>query len=372
MITTRWSSLLILVGAVVFALAGSTTTVVAQTEPAVEFQIDFPNYDVVYIADFVDIRTGKLSGTIPDFYIGARTNPPGQQVSINLIVNAFAKLRGDARPREVCTGGARTLQPFTLRGQRTFTARDLASGAKDRNPDIEFDCNENEDLKNDLEEHAKRFPTAPVGTYTVTVRAVSATSGATLGTAEKTVTIVAATVAEVQVSLIDPPPAAEVPTFFPTFSWTTESPKVTLYVYEKLPIHRSPEEAVDGIPHLKRDLEGATTFTYPTAGARRLEVGKSYYWFIEAHVNTNRGVEMRRSEIRMFTIETYSSFAQLIARLLGQLGGDAASLYDALAQDGWRPSGRIEVDGRPITREQLIALVNSLMNKEFDIRVENE
>lgn len=348
-------------------LLGSTG--LAQT-PRVVFDIRFQSYDVIYLADFVDPVTGKLASSIPNVSFEMRTDPPGQTVNIYLEINARIKLQGDAGFENVLSRPAVT-RPFDLFGSRVITSRDLRGGLSDIVVD---DYEENPTVKDRLEGYAKRFPTAPVGTYVVEVKAFSAVTGNMLGSASKTITVQNASSSEVQVTLVDPPGGAVLGTPFPTFSWTSEKPEVTLYVYEKLPIHRSPEEAITGIPYLKKKINGAQVFTYPADAPRRLQDGRSYYWFVETSVTTNRGVEKRQSEIRMFRVRIDNALARTVEQLLNQMGGGAAGTIATLIQMGWNPSPPVTMDGRTLSRDELIALFSKLANEgtKVQIHVESE
>lgn len=340
------------------------------TAQGVGIEIDFDSYDVVYLADFINPTTGKLSGTIPNVSFVLTSRTPTGSVRLYLEINAQIRFRGDASAAPLFSVPARTSE-FELRGTRVITSRELSEGALDIRV-VEY--KENESVKNRLEEHAKRFPTAPVGTYDVSVQAFAAGTGALLGSSLKTVSIQNAAVSEVQVTLIDPLPGETVSTPFPTFSWSSDRPEVTLYVYEKLPIHRSPEEAITGIPYLVMKLENRTTFTYPTTAPRRLEQNKSYFWFVETSVQTNRGVEKRQSEIRMFRVNLEQALAQAIEQIMNSLGGDFAGTMATLQQMGWVPTSNPTLDGRTMTREELIALINQLISKntKLNVRVESQ
>ena len=344
---------------------GSTS--LAQT-PRVEFDLRFPSYDVIYLSDFVDPVTGKLSSSIPNVSFEMRTDPPGQTVRIYLVIGARIKLQGDAGFEDILSTPA-TTKPFDLFGTRVITSRDLRGGLSDIKID---DYQENESVKKRLEDYAKRFPTAPVGTYEISVMAKSAVTGTVLGSAQKTINVQNASSSEVQVTLIDPPAGGVLATAFPTFSWTSEKPEVTLFVYEKLPIHRSPEEAITGIPYLKQQISGSQVFTYPPDAARRLQDGKTYYWFVETSVTTNRGVEKRQSEIRMFRVRLDNTLAQTIEQLLNQMGGGASGTIGTLVQMGWNPSPPVTLDGRTLSREELIALFQKLATEGIKVQLHVE
>jgi hypothetical protein len=137
-----------------------------------------------------------------------------------------------------------------------------------------------------------------------------------------------------------------------------------------LPIHRSPEEAVTGLPYLKRDITGASTFTYPADAERRLEMGKRYLWFVETKVVTTRGDLTRRSDVRTFRVRPETG-SNALARFLSTLPGDVSGQISQLIQDGWVPSG-VTLDGQAINQGELTALFQRLAreNTEVSFRVE--
>ncbi|HLF19519.1 MAG TPA: hypothetical protein VI704_01900, partial [Bacteroidota bacterium] len=143
--------------------------------------------------------------------------------------------------------------------------------------------------------------------------------------------------------------------------------------YEKLPVHQSPQEAVTGIPYLNVDLVGANTYTYPADAPRRLEQNKTYVWFVETEVSTNRGTVRRRSEVNVFRIQTANPQQQAVEQFFNSLGNVAAGTFATLQGIGWTPSGDLTLDGRRLTREDLNNLITRLtgQNVEFQLRVEN-
>jgi hypothetical protein len=338
----------------------------------VKITINFPAYDVMFLTDFIDVTTQKLSPNIPGVSMELVTTP--DTLTIYLKVRAFVQLKGKSEELLV---DAET-KPFRPGAFRVVSSRDFASGSTS---DIQVKSGyfENKSLRQELEDYAKRFPTAPVGTYRVAMDAYGVVNNARVGGASKTIEIRNASVSEVQVTLIDPQQGATLQTTLPTFSWNSEKPKVTLYIFEKLPIHRSPEEAVTGIPHLKVDLSGVSTFTYPSNAPRRLEENKGYYWYVETSVTTNRGIEKRQSEIRFFRIVPASAgtdaasnpFIALLQRL-GEGDENLRSALNRLLTAEWQPTGTVLIDGRRITQEEFVQLVNRLVQSGTRIQVKAE
>ncbi|MEX2191708.1 MAG: hypothetical protein WEB33_13485 [Bacteroidota bacterium] len=342
----------------------------ATSQPSVVFDVRLPNYDVIYLSDLVDIRNVRLAENIPDMSIEMRTDPPGQQFMVYIRLRAAIQLRGESQPEDVVIGVS---NDFALDNSRLISSRDLSgSGGRDIRIRTDFKMPDNSPLKKKLEDYIQRFPTAPVGTYFLEIEVFDAVSrGQKRGEIRKAITVRNASEAEVLVSLISPEHQANIPTTFPTFSWTSQKPEVTLYVYEMLPIHRSPEEAVSGLPYLKRNIVGASTVTYPADAERRLEMGKRYLWFVETKVLTTRGDLTRRSEVRTFRVRPETG-GNALARMLSTLPGDVAGQLAQLIQDGWVPSG-VTLDGKTINQGELTALFQRLAreNTEVNFRVEN-
>jgi hypothetical protein len=344
-------------------MISAAVPVVAQT---VEFDINLPNYDVVYIADLVDIRTQRLAQNLPQMSVGMRTVPPGSNIQIYLRILVELQLRDGVRTTIVQGQSS----PFSLNGSMQLSAADLSGrGAVIRFPGAQWIA-EDSPLANQIKDHVANFPTLPVGNLFIGVRAFSASNDQLLGQKIHVISVRNASESEVLVSLISPEHAANVPTTFPTFTWTSQKPDVTLYVYEMLPIHRSPEEAVSGLPYLKRDIRGASTFTYPADAERRLEMGKRYLWFVETRVVTTRGDLTRRSDVRTFRVRPEAG-SNALARLLSTLPGDVSGQLSQLIQDGWVPSG-VTLDGQAINQGELTALFQRLAreNTEVNFRVE--
>jgi hypothetical protein len=339
----------------------------------VDFDLPSLDYDVIYLADFIDITSQKLSKNIPNFSGTIRTGVEGY-----IVLEAYAriKFKGEA-DKELAHA---TTKPFLVKnGVRTLTSSDLASGGVS---DIDIktstsvfdEIRKDDPLKKRIEDYAARFPTAPVGDYTLQLIAWDSAQTKTIGGTVKIISVRNASPDEVQVNLIDPQPGAIISTTVPTFSWTTPNPKVTLYVYEKLPIHQSPQEAVTGIPYLKLDVDGPQTVQYPQSGEhlRMLEQNKTYVWFVETGVTTNRQTVQRRSEIRLFRIRSTDQRGQAISDMMNSFGGSAAGTFSTLESIGWVPTGSITLDGKPITLDELKAAVAKLASQNIHVSVHVE
>jgi hypothetical protein len=330
------------------------------------------DYDVIYLGDFIDISSNKLAKNIPNFS-GVITTNDNATGKIVLSAEAYIQLKGDPAPLRLV---AAETEPFTVNHTRSITANDLAGGSPDIIIKGGSDYYENATLRKRLEDYAAKFPTAPVGEYTLKLQAYSVTpdgqKGAMIGSTQKVIDVRNASPEEVQVNLIDPQPGATISTTLPTFSWNSPNTKVTLYVYEKLPIYQSPEEAITGIPYLKQTINGAQTFTYPANAPRRLEQNKTYVWFVQAAVVTNRQTIQRQSEVRLFRIRLDNRASQEVSDMMNSFGSNAAGTFATLESIGWVPTGTITLDGKSLTLDDLKALVAKLVAQNIQVTVRVE
>lgn len=335
------------------------------TAQTVQFDINLPNYDVIYLSDFVDIRNVKLSSNIPDLSVDMRTDSP-TPLQVWMEFEADIQLRGESR--ELLVKGH--TNDFSLDHSRSLSSKDL-SGAGAQGIRVSTDQQASQALRDKLTDYVQRFPTAPVGQYFFRVKVYASpypSQTSLLGQLEKVINVRNASESEVNITLVSPEQGATVPTPFPTFSWSSERPEVTLFVYEKLPIHRSPEEAVTGIPYLRKELSGISTFTYPADAERRLEFGKTYCWFVETKVVSTRGELTRRSEIRVFRVLAGGGTSNPLLLALNSMGGDLATRLAGLIQDGWQPSGAT-IDGTPATPADVNTLLQKLANENIQVKI---
>lgn len=353
----------------VCALTLLCVTAVSAQATKVNIDISLPNYDVIYVADMFDVASGSLSNAIPNISFSLTTSPPGSSARVFLRIVAKIQLKGDLTPINLVT--AETF-PFDLNGSILISSRDLARGASGVvriNPPTVV---KNSTLETRMKDHILNFPTAPVGTYTIQIEVVNALGGNTLGADTKTVEVKNASAGEVSITLVDPLDGAVLASVLPTFSWTAEKPTARLKVYEKLPHYQSPQEAVGGIPHLDVEVSGSV-FTYPPDG-RKLEPGKSYYWFVESVVSTNRGDQTKQSEIRLFRVMStdITVILQMLERLFATYGGDLAATLTSMQNMGLQLSGEVTKDGVRITREELARLFDQFLrtNTKLQVRVE--
>ena len=344
------------------------------------------SYELLYLADFVDpitfeVRPG-LGRTL--FQVCAGEQP----VETVIFLRTYITLNDE--PERLLF--SQITDPIALApGEiRIFDGNDLVG-----NGDNEAD----DDLLDELIERGLTVPTVPVGRYRTTAELLSAdvtdvddAPGApplegcplTGGCQTETeIEIDFSATAEAQTELLSPPDGAALPTTQPLLVWLStgagggipsdegcvrldEPGCVRVAIYRREPYHRSPEEAVDGVPYLDQTLADTGALLYDAAAGRPLSAG-TYFWFVERLVQTTRGAAPVRSEVRSFQVAEGSVSPEYLLGLLYQLGPNVADALDQLTADGWRPDGQLLLDGRMLAPETLPDLVERLGQSGFEV-----
>jgi hypothetical protein len=342
-------------------------------------------YELLYLSDFVDpitfeVRPG-LGRTL--FQVCAGEQP----VDVVVFLQTYITL--DDEPEDILF--EQVTDPIMLAAGevRVFEGTDLVGNG---------DSRDNEPLLERLIERGLTVPTAPVGRYRTVATLLSADvttveeaeveppltnpDGGVIQT-ESEIDIDFSATAEAQTELLSPPDGAALPTTQPLLVWLStgaggavpsdegcvrldEPGCVRVAVYRREPYHRSPEEAVDGVPYLDQTLADTGALIYDAAAGRPLSSG-TYFWFVERLVQTTRGPAPVRSEVRSFQVAEGSASPEYLLGLLYQLGPGVAEALDQLTADGWRPDGQLLLDGRVLAPETLPELVERLGRAGFDV-----
>jgi hypothetical protein len=355
--TTRFAKLMRASFLIVLFSVAMTPIASAQAQ-SVNIDIRMGNYDVLYLADFIDVTTGALANAIPNAAISITTNPPGVNTRMYVVIRVLMKLSGDQAFSELVRAET---NPFDMSGSITITSRDLARTGGGNISVRQTTLNST--LQKRLEDHVRTLPTAPVGSYAMEVRAFTPAGVEIPSPGYLEINVRNASPDEISVTMIEPQNGAIVPTLFPTFSWTAERAQARLSVYERLPFHRAPEDAITGLPHLQVDVQGSS-YTYPPTASRRLEPGKSYVWFLEIPVSTNRGEQLKQGQLFSFRVQALGNQWAFLEQFMTSQGGEAAGTYSTLLDMGWQPSGQVQVDGRTVTVQQLQTLLNQISQRQ--------
>ncbi len=108
-------------------------------------------------------------------------------------------------------------------------------------------------------------------------------------------------------------PVELINTLYPVFRWYSRAQKYKISVYKPLPGQSSYQEVINNIPLHEADVYGENYFQYPVY-ARELEVGKRYFWKVDAYFNTDvesetsKTGEIISSEIWSFVVNDIEDF----------------------------------------------------------------
>jgi hypothetical protein len=384
-----------LLSIVLLAIVLSCSTAFAQNK-TVKASLDIQMYDVIYITDFVDIKSQQLNPNISGVSLSMSTDSVYKKLWVCVYVELHIQLRGET-DQELMHAYTNN---FDMLLYPVLAANNFAKGGNS-NVYIRDGMNsywENTALRKRLEDMVTKNPTAPPGKYTVMMKVYPATSenpkdktlptGDAIGGDVKTITVQFSTTDEAFVEINDPKSGSFFNNLAPTFSWTSGTP-VRVSVYEALPSHRSPQDALTGgNPSLVRQNFDATghpadfsgnSLTYPGNAERQLEQNKAYVLLVEGLVTTNRGDVMRSSRPVVFRI-TDDNIGQMLDNFLNTFSGSASATYSTLRADpsnwvAWSPYGSITLDGSTLTQTDLQTLINDLASRpdlKIQLGVENQ
>ncbi len=148
----------------------------------------------------------------------------------------------------------------------------------------------------------------------------------------------------------------------PLFQWRYDGMASRISIFEKRPQQSSLEEAASGVPQLTADV-GTTSFQYPSSGARALEPGKSYVWFVDGLSGATGGTVLPiRSELRSFTVSAAgaASLMSYLDDLERALDAKYKPIFDEIRAEALLPTGVIRLNGSPISTVELLDIIRQL------------
>jgi hypothetical protein len=257
-------------------------------------------------------------------------------------------------------------QQFQLAPSRTITNLDL------RNPELRdaYSFSEDKITALGIKDVALSSAILPAGVYTLHVIITKVETGHPAAEAAKA-DIVYILSNPSRVELMFPLDGDRAVSPFPLFQWLYDGPTAQLAIFEKLPGQHSLEEVTSGVPILQQNVQ-TTFFQYPTGGVRALQPGKTYVWYVAGTpVTAGGGSEEVRSALRSFTISPnggYSSLSSLLEELERALGPRYQTVFDKIREEGLSSTGSLQLNGLPITAEQLQQIVEQIRTKPEAIR----
>ena len=246
-----------------------------------------------------------------------------------------------------------TTDSFLVTGSRSVSNLDL-----DRTIGLES-YNVDNAARRQLEQTSLSGGHIPAGTYSFNVRVTSADGLIQSIPPVDPFEIILTNPTSLE--LISPIDGDQFVTPFPLFQWLYDGPRSRISIYEKLPGQSTLEEAVSGIPHYST-VTTSNSLQYPSTGARLLQPGKTYVWYVEGLSNASGGTTIgRKSAPRSFTVSSngshsLSSILDDLARALPQY----QSLFDELKSQGFTTAGTLQLNGATISVSDLQRLLNKL------------
>lgn len=266
-------------------------------------------------------------------------------------------------------------RPFNLLPQssRTIDNTNLLnrSSIKDIQVDsYRFNFEEAEFIQESILQRGK----LPNGIYTIIVNLnrIQNNAQVRVGSYSEQIVIANATSVDLIVPGI-PVDGGDLPTIytqFPRFSWSSTANRFEVTVCEVLQTNNSPEDVMQNEPRFRkvftrgRDFNGSPSFIYPSINALPLLAGKSYYWQIKAISSSPSGDILMPSEIWGFSISKLDEFelkfqaTNVLNILKVILQGTPHEDFDFEdgALKGFRPTGKISINGRQVDLGELINL----------------
>lgn len=335
----------IVVSAFALALSLGILFVLATPQSAVaqtgwSMQIDIPETNVLILANYMGIDR-KLK-PVPGQNVRI-TPPPG--TTGNTIVTLTAVVRGEGLVGlSSCNGviSTATTVKFTIPPTgRTLTASDFTSSGGigiQTSTDTKKCIDDLSDLV------SKGVGSAPPGQYILDLTANNAATGAQLASKSRTITIIAASAAEVNLNLISPLNGESISQISPTFQFDAQKAG-KLFVFEHNTLSQSSEDAIRDLNSPLKALDASfsqtgqnqITYSYPGNARRLLQVGKKYTWFIRAEVLTGGGrSETKRSPLYTFTFTSSDPNFITLQNALSNAAPDISNSYTNAASSGYR------------------------------------
>jgi hypothetical protein len=313
-----------------------------------------------------DVDFGRSTSPKWLFTIELNADPPDESVK-DLVIEITGDLKFASGKAEQDVMILKSL-PFELKGRRVFTNIDLSRlGIKG---EYTFDNTKIDRLG--VKYIALSSTRLPSGIYTLNISVYQNLSGSP-GPELAHGKIVFVISNPSTVELLFPPDGDTGVGQYPLFQWIYDGPQSRISVYERLSEQGSLEDAASGVAQLVQEVPG-TSFLYPTSGARVLQPGKSYVWFVEGLVQSAGGtVQTIRSQLRSFTVaipgtSSTAPTESILDILERALGPKYKSIFDQIRSGEYSASGQLTQDGSSITPEQLRSLVNRFQENPDIVR----
>ncbi len=374
----------------------------------IEISEEFFNEDIVifYLSDF-NLENPQNNPLIFEYYIGNKNYrcvfPEPVEVSLEFHFRARIRSLGWTDYRPVTSI---TLNPFTLHGPCRISNQIISSNFSNflipydcpeaigtGNPYVNLNSGHSDVDKSALSSLSNTILSTgqlPGGSYAFEVRIINEGTGQ-VSELTKSIRVVSPT----SLDLIAPGgPVSSVRDFeslynrFPTFQWESEacpSCEYSVRICEFIPgLHAGTFDAIRDESVLPFPDNGdfhplpnqVTTLNYdPASAGKDLEFGKYYVWQVQKTFETSGGTQSMKSEIFGFYLEDPSAGQSTAGRvdpleemLREILGERRIETLMGSQLNGFRPSGRITINGRPVTINELRLIADGIRNGSYTIQ----
>ena len=151
---------------------------------------------------------------------------------------------------------------------------------------------------------------------------------------------------------------------FPVFTFFSDGTEFVLKIFEKLPHHQSVEDVINSGNPICEEPLNIPVLNYATATTGQpLQVGHTYYWYVDVIVPTTAGTEIFPSEVYQFKVTQAtgtSAEGTAVASIIEMLRPIIGNRVDNYSKDlSDFELKNIRLNGRPITVYELYQIIDS-------------
>ncbi len=142
-----------------------------------------------------------------------------------------------------------------------------------------------------------------------------------------------------------------------TFQWSSAARRFLLTIWEKPEILGDGYQLQVGKPIYQTDRNRplrAKRFEFTSTDLRLFKPGRAYLWKVTALVKTSRGIVEIDSPLAAFEVSPNAAESVALSVFLKKVVGHDAAVWDDLS--GFQPTGRIRLDGKWISLEELLQM----------------
>jgi len=150
---------------------------------------------------------------------------------------------------------------------------------------------------------------------------------------------------------------------FPVFTFFSDGDDFILKVFEKMAHHQSVEDVINSSNPICEEQLNVPILDYSTATTGQpLQIGKTYFWYVDVLVPTTAGTETFRSEVFQFKVTqgtgssaegtAVSSIIEMLRPIVGNQADDLSKTFSDFELKN------IRLNGKPITIYELHQIID--------------